>query len=119
MKAPNQRLEQEVRLARWRSHAFASQPSRYATGVMLRALKDRRSLRRAWRGWRRSLGTESDHRVHGRSAIVAYSLTNASSTGDSIMGDEDLNAKLKAAAEKVVGDKAVTSKYGIDCFGLV
>ena len=35
------------------------------------------------------------------------------------MGDEDLNAKLKAAAEKVVGDKAVTSKYGIDCFGLV
>ena len=35
------------------------------------------------------------------------------------MGDEDLNAKLKAAAEKVVGGKAVTSKYGIDCFGLV
>ena len=35
------------------------------------------------------------------------------------MGDEDLNAKLKAAAEKVVGGKAVTSKFGIDCFGLV
>jgi len=35
------------------------------------------------------------------------------------MGDDDLNVKLKAAAEKVVGDKAVTSKYGIDCFGLV
>lgn len=35
------------------------------------------------------------------------------------MGDKDLNAKLKAAAEKVVGHKAVTSKFGIDCFGLV
>src|SRR5260370_14838849 len=35
------------------------------------------------------------------------------------MGVEDLNAKLKAAAEKVVGGKALTSKYGIDCFGLV
>lgn len=35
------------------------------------------------------------------------------------MGDDDLNVKLKAAAEKVVGGKAVTSKYGIDCFGLV
>ena len=35
------------------------------------------------------------------------------------MGDDDLNTKLKAAAEKVVGGKAVTSKYGIDCFGLV
>jgi hypothetical protein len=32
---------------------------------------------------------------------------------------DDLNAKLKAAAEKVVGGKAVTSKFGIDCFGLV
>jgi len=35
------------------------------------------------------------------------------------MGDEDLNAKLKAAADKMVGHKAVTSKYGIDCFALV
>ncbi len=35
------------------------------------------------------------------------------------MSDDDLNAKLKAAAEKVVGGKALTSKYGIDCFGLV
>jgi hypothetical protein len=35
------------------------------------------------------------------------------------MGDEDLNAKLKAAAEKLVGGKALTSKYGIDCFALV
>ena len=34
------------------------------------------------------------------------------------MGD-DLNAKLKAAAEKVVGGKALTSQLGIDCFGLV
>ncbi len=35
------------------------------------------------------------------------------------MGDEDLNGKLKAAAEKVVGGKAGTGKYGIDCFALV
>ncbi len=35
------------------------------------------------------------------------------------MGDKDLNAKLKAAAEKVVGGEAVKSKFGIDCFGLV
>ena len=35
------------------------------------------------------------------------------------MSDDDLNAKLKAAAEKVVGGKVLTSKYGIDCFGLV
>ena len=35
------------------------------------------------------------------------------------MGADDLNTKLKAAAEKVVGGKAVTSKFGIDCFGLV
>src|SRR5215831_6147560 len=35
------------------------------------------------------------------------------------MGDEDLNAKLKAAAEKLVGSKALTSKYGKDCFALV
>ena len=31
------------------------------------------------------------------------------------MGDEDLNAKLKDAAEKMEGGKAGTSKYGIDC----
>jgi hypothetical protein len=36
------------------------------------------------------------------------------------MGDqEDLEAKLKAAAEKLVGGKALTSKYGLDCFALV
>jgi hypothetical protein len=35
------------------------------------------------------------------------------------MGDDDLNAKLKAAAEKLVGGKALTSKYGLDCFALV
>ena len=35
------------------------------------------------------------------------------------MGDEDLSAKLKAAAEKMVGGKALTSKYGLDCFALV
>ncbi len=35
------------------------------------------------------------------------------------MGDEDLNAKVKAAAEKLVGGKALTSKYGLDCFALV
>jgi len=28
------------------------------------------------------------------------------------MSDEDLGAKLKAAAEKMVGRKALTSKYG-------
>lgn len=38
------------------------------------------------------------------------------------MGDDatdDLNARLKAAAEKKVGGKALTSKFGIDCFALV
>lgn len=35
------------------------------------------------------------------------------------MSDEDLGAKLKAAAEKMVGGKALTSKFGLDCFGLV
>lgn len=35
------------------------------------------------------------------------------------MSDEDLNAKLKAAAEKLVGKDALTSKYGLDCFALV
>ena len=35
------------------------------------------------------------------------------------MGNDDLNAKLKAAAEKLVGSKALTSKYGLDCFALV
>jgi hypothetical protein len=35
------------------------------------------------------------------------------------MGDEDLGAKLKAAAEKLVGGNALTSKYGLDCFALV
>jgi hypothetical protein len=35
------------------------------------------------------------------------------------MSDEDLNAKLKAAAEKLVGGDALTSKFGIDCFALV
>jgi hypothetical protein len=35
------------------------------------------------------------------------------------MGDDDLNARLKAEAEKMVGEKAVTSKYGLDCFALV
>jgi cell wall-associated NlpC family hydrolase len=35
------------------------------------------------------------------------------------MSDEDLGAKLKAAAEKMVGGKALTSKYGLDCFALV
>lgn len=37
------------------------------------------------------------------------------------MGDtnDDLSRKLKAAAEQKVGGKAVTSKFGIDCFGLV
>jgi len=35
------------------------------------------------------------------------------------MGDEDLGARLKAAAEKLVGGDALTSKYGLDCFALV
>ena len=35
------------------------------------------------------------------------------------MGDEDLSAKLKAAAEKKVGGAALTSKFGLDCFALV
>jgi len=35
------------------------------------------------------------------------------------MGDDDLGGKLKAAAEKLVGGKALTSKYGLDCFALV
>ena len=37
------------------------------------------------------------------------------------MGDtnDDLSKKLKAAAEQKVGGKAVKSKFGIDCFGLV
>jgi len=37
------------------------------------------------------------------------------------MGDEDLNAKLKTAAQKLVDGKAkaLTSKYGLDCFALV
>lgn len=35
------------------------------------------------------------------------------------MGDEDLSAKLKAAAEQQVGGAALTSKYGLDCFALV
>lgn len=35
------------------------------------------------------------------------------------MSDEDLNAQLKASAEKMVGKKALTSKFGLDCFALV
>jgi hypothetical protein len=35
------------------------------------------------------------------------------------MSDEDLGTKLQAAAEKMVGGKALTSKYGLDCFALV
>lgn len=35
------------------------------------------------------------------------------------MGDDDLNTKLKNAAEKLIGKKALTSKYGIDCFALI
>jgi len=35
------------------------------------------------------------------------------------MSDEDLGARLKAAAEKMVGKKALTSKFGLDCFALV
>jgi hypothetical protein len=35
------------------------------------------------------------------------------------MSDEDLNAKLKAAAEELVGKKALTSRFGLDCFALV
>jgi hypothetical protein len=66
---PNKRLESAARKTR------AAHPERYATGAMLRALKDRRLLRRAWRGRRCPLGTGSDHRVHGRSAIVACGLT--------------------------------------------
>ncbi|MBS1221193.1 MAG: hypothetical protein H6R23_813 [Proteobacteria bacterium] len=37
------------------------------------------------------------------------------------MGDtsDDLGAQLKAAAEQKVGGKALTSKFGLDCFALV
>jgi hypothetical protein len=35
------------------------------------------------------------------------------------MSDDDLNAKLKTAATKMVGGEALTSKYGLDCFALV
>ena len=35
------------------------------------------------------------------------------------MSDKDLGAKLKAAAEKMVGGNALKSKYGFDCFALV
>jgi hypothetical protein len=35
------------------------------------------------------------------------------------MGDDDLNVKLKDAADKLVGKNAVTSRYGLDCFALV
>jgi hypothetical protein len=35
------------------------------------------------------------------------------------MSDDDLNAKLKAAAERLVGGEALTSRYGLDCFALV
>ena len=35
------------------------------------------------------------------------------------MSDEDLNARLKAEAAKLVGKKALTSKFGLDCFALV
>jgi hypothetical protein len=35
------------------------------------------------------------------------------------MSDEDLGAKLKVAAEEMVGKNALTSKYGYDCFALV
>lgn len=35
------------------------------------------------------------------------------------MAEEDLSAKLKAAAEKKVGGDALTSKFGLDCFALV
>jgi hypothetical protein len=35
------------------------------------------------------------------------------------MSDEDLNAKLKAAAARLVGKNALTSRFGLDCFALV
>jgi len=35
------------------------------------------------------------------------------------MSDEDLNARLKTAAEGMVGRKALTSRFGLDCFALV
>jgi hypothetical protein len=35
------------------------------------------------------------------------------------VSDEDLNARLKAEAAKLVGKKALTSKFGLDCFALV
>jgi hypothetical protein len=35
------------------------------------------------------------------------------------VGDEDLGARLKAAAERMVGGKALTSKFGLDCFALI
>ena len=35
------------------------------------------------------------------------------------MADKDLNTRLKASAAKMVGRKALTSKFGLDCFALV
>src|SRR5262245_66078960 len=35
------------------------------------------------------------------------------------MAEKDLNKELKEAAGKLVGKKALTSKYGLDCFALV
>lgn len=35
------------------------------------------------------------------------------------MSDDDLNVRLKKAAEKLVNKNAVKSKYGLDCFALV
>jgi len=35
------------------------------------------------------------------------------------MSDEDLNAKLMAAARELVNKDALTSKFGLDCFALV
>lgn len=35
------------------------------------------------------------------------------------MSDDDLNVRLKNAAQKLVGKAALTSKYGLDCFALV
>ena len=35
------------------------------------------------------------------------------------MSDEDLNARLKTEAARLVGKKALTSKFGLDCFALV
>jgi hypothetical protein len=35
------------------------------------------------------------------------------------MAQKDLNKELKEAAGKLVGKKALTSKYGLDCFALV